>query len=218
MDQLRHITYNNVTVTVICTKIDAPNHRTPYLISQTLQNDSCDFLKELRDNFSDEFEFFIFKTSSRCNKTLLPKASHTGQSKQNLSAGRSELFIGGYQASAEYYQNRRTTDEKSYSWLWWICRVIFTICYVCTKFVKHTYIKICYIPGNLLNRHFAYHFMYLNNAETTCLQIRNEIIKIKTDDPTRSHGNYEVKLRPVYALHGKTSENAVLWQTQIDLY
>lgn len=142
----------------------------------------------------------------------------TRQSKQNLSAGRSELFIGGYQASAEYYQNKRTTDEKSYSWLWWICRVIFTTCYVCTKFVKHTYIKICYILGNLLNRHFAYHFMYLNNAETTCLQIRNEIIKIKTDDPTTSHGNYEVKLRPAYALHGKTSENAVSWQTQTDYY
>lgn len=83
------------------------------------------------------------------------------------------------------------------------------VMYTCTKFEKHTYIKICYIPGNLLNRHFAYHFMYLNNAETTCIQIRNEIIKIKTDDPTRSHGNYEVKLRPAYALHGITSENAV---------
>lgn len=73
--RLPHITYDNNTVTVICTTIDAPNHRTPYLISQTLQNDSCDFLKELGDNFSDEFEFFICKTSSRCNKTLLPKAS-----------------------------------------------------------------------------------------------------------------------------------------------
>lgn len=109
--RLPHITYDNNTVTVICTTIDAPNHRTPYLISQTLQNDSCDFLKELRDNFSDEFEFFICKTSSRCNKTLLPKASHTGQSKQNLSAGRSDLFIGGYRASAEYYQKQ--TDN------WW---------------------------------------------------------------------------------------------------
>lgn len=46
--RLPHITYDNNTVTVICTTIDAPNHRTPYLISQTLQNDSCDFLKELR--------------------------------------------------------------------------------------------------------------------------------------------------------------------------
>lgn len=43
------------------------------------------------------------------------------------------------------------------------------VMYTCTKFEKHTYIKICYIPGNLLNRHFAYHFMYLNNAETICL-------------------------------------------------
>lgn len=43
------------------------------------------------------------------------------------------------------------------------------VMYTYTKFEKHTYIKICYIPGNLLNRHFAYHFMYLNNAETICL-------------------------------------------------
>lgn len=43
------------------------------------------------------------------------------------------------------------------------------VMYTCTKFEKHTYIKICYIPSNLLNRHFAYHFMYLNNAETICL-------------------------------------------------
>lgn len=144
-------------------------HRTITRLIWYLKRCKTILVKELRDNFSDDFEFFICKTSSRCNKTLLPKASHTGQSKQNLSAGRSELFIGGYQASAGYYQNKRTTDEKSYSWLWWICWVIFTICYVCTKFVKHTYVKICYIPGNLLNRHFAYHFMYLNNAETICL-------------------------------------------------
>lgn len=158
------------TVTVICTKIDAPNHRTPYLISQTLQNDSCDFLKELRDNFSDEFEFFIFKTSSRCNKTLLPKASHTGKvNKIYQQGGVSCLLAVIRQVRSTIKTDGQLMRSRIHGFDEFAESFLLYVMYTCTKFEKHTYIKICYIPGNLLNRHFAYHFMYLNNAETICL-------------------------------------------------
>lgn len=43
------------------------------------------------------------------------------------------------------------------------------VMYICMKFEKYIYIKICYIFGNLFNRYFVYYFMYLNNVEIICI-------------------------------------------------